>query len=432
MDMMEPAAKETSDNSQPTARQMDAARLASYRILIAHLPVTMRPSLNQQLSKWESLFPFEQEQLVRYMRGLESFSPSALETLIEPLKSVEIKMGVAQWNFSQTGDTMENASLLARSEYYADWRREVERIFEAVNTVARNAEPSSPNPARLVLIVLPKSLPVDPLNEWKPWDPRATDIKISGDSSKLSELIIQGGPDRPGVARILANQGSTDSSDLWLIDADAEFEKLLAPSERQSSCSLSYSTLKPFRDRFLAQVNTVPKSIEGTDQTLDAMRHDDWGQWWPSELAGKTRLRSFVIDLFLSGNGALIFSNAFVEWAASEVLRRARPRVVVARFGLRSRPKPFTGIAIFENQQRISTLPDVDDPSGSAADAAILARYIWLAAMRYQQQNRTSCLCISEYHNAAYLIAPDSPPWRQGDIRSQEEVFDWISAHLIS
>jgi len=59
---MEPAAKETSDNSQPTARQMDAARLASYRILIAHLPVTMRPSLNQQLSKWESLFPFDQEQ----------------------------------------------------------------------------------------------------------------------------------------------------------------------------------------------------------------------------------------------------------------------------------------------------------------------------------------------------------------------------------
>ena len=424
---------DASDNSQPTSRRMDAARLAGYRILVERLPVTMRPSLNQQLSKWGSLFPFEQDQFLTYMSGLESFSPTALDALNGPLKSIEIKMGVAQWNFSQTGDTMENASLLARSEYYVDWRREVQRVFEAVNAAAHNAAPSQPNPARLVLIVLPKSLPVDPLNQWKPWDPRAQEIKISGDSSRLSKLILQGNPYQPGVANILAKQGSTDSSDLWLIDADAEFDNLLPLSERQSSCSLSYSALKPFRDRFLAQVNTVPKNIEATDQTLDAMRHDDWEPWWPSELAGQTRLRSFVIDLFLSGNGALIFSNAFVEWAASEALRRARPRVVVARFGLRSKPKPFTGIAIFENQQKISVLPDVDDPTGSAMDALILARYIWLAALRYPQQARTSCLCVSEYRNAAYLISPrnDSSPWRAGDTGTPEEVSDWIRAQLI-
>ena len=47
---------------------------------------------------------------------------------------------------------------------------------------------------------------------------------------------------------------------------------------------------------------------------------------WPAEYAGQPRLRKFVIDLFLSGNGALIFSNAFVEWAVSEAIRRARPR----------------------------------------------------------------------------------------------------------
>lgn len=432
--MIEPAAMGASVDSQAAARRMDATRLAGYRTLIARLPVTMRPSLNQQLSKWESLFPFEQDQLLTYMHGLESFSTVALETLIQPLKSIETKMGVAQWNFSQTGDTMENASLLARSEYYADWRREVQRIFEAANAAARSATPPQPNLARLVLIVLPKSLPVDPLDEWKPWDPRALEIKISGDSSRLSGLILQGKPDQPGIARILANQGGTDNSDLWLIDADAEYDNLLSLSERQSSCSLSYSTLKPFRDRFLAQVNTVPKNIEATDQTLDAMRHDDWEPWWPSELAGQKRLRSFVIDLFLSGNGALIFSNAFVEWAASEALRRARPRVVVARFGLRSKPKPFTGVAIFENQQRISTLPDVGDPKGSAIDAVILARYIWLAALRYPQQERTSCLCVSEYRNAAYLIVPgsDSPPWRPRDTRSPEEISDLVKARLMS
>jgi hypothetical protein len=45
--------------------------------------------------------------------------------------------------------------------------------------------------------------------------------------------------------------------------------------------------------------------------------------------------------------------------------------------------KPFTGIGIFENQQHISALPDVDDPQGSAVDADMLARYILVAAERY-------------------------------------------------
>ena len=110
------------------------------------------------------------------------------------------------------------------------------------------------------------------------------------------------------------------------------------------------------------------------------MRPGTAGACGPRKLTASHRLRKFMIDLYLSGNGALIFSNAFVEWAASEVLRRARPRTIVARFGMRSKPKPFTSIAIFENQQRVSSLPDVDDPENSAIDAAILARYVWLAA----------------------------------------------------
>jgi hypothetical protein len=124
-------------------------------------------------------------------------------------------------------------------------------------------------------------------------------------------------------------------------------------------------------------------------------------------------LRNFVINLFLSGNGALIFSNAFVEWAGSEALRRARPRAIVARFGMRSKPKPFTSIAIFEDQQRLSSLPDVDDPEGSAIDAAILARYVWLAASRFPELEDTFGLCVSEFGNSAYLIAPAgrSPGW---------------------
>ena len=74
-------------------------------------------------------------------------------------------------------------------------------------------------------------------------------------------------------------------------------------------------------------------------------------------------------------------SSAFVEWAAPEVLRRARPSVIVVRSRMRSKPKLLTGIAIFDNQQTISRIPDADDPRDSAIDAVNLTRDIWQAPL---------------------------------------------------
>jgi len=421
-------------NERHEGELQDSPDLGAYRRMVARLPVTMRPSINQQLGEWEMLFPFEQNRLAEFQRGLGSFPPSALDALTAPLRALEAKMGVPHWNFSESSDTMENASLLARSEYYAEWRSEVQRIFEAVNTAAHDKAAAQSDPARLVLLILPESLPIDALTAWKQWDPHGKELKLAGDSRRLCQLLIQGVPGEPGIVARWSNQKSAESSDLWLIDADAKLGGLLNASERSAACTLNYAALKTFRDRFLAQVNTVPKNIQASDQTLAQVRHEDWERFWPGELAGQARLRNFVVDLFLSGNGALIFSNAFVEWAASEALRRARPRVLVARFGQRSKPKPFTGIAIFENQQRISALPDVDDPEGSATDALILARYVWLAASRYPEHERTFCLCVAESCNSAYLIAPKDhyPEWSSAVSVSIEELHQWLQAQLLS
>jgi len=141
---------------------------------------------------------------------------------------------------------------------------------------------------------------------------------------------------------------------------------------------------------------------------LAAIRTENMEAWRPAGLKSQPRLSRFLVDLYLSGNGALIFSNAFVQWAACEALRRARPRVLVTRFGLRAKPKPFTGIAIFENQRRVSALPEVDDPQGSSVDALMLARYAMLAVERYPEAAHTVFLAIAESANSAYLLLPDA------------------------
>jgi hypothetical protein len=319
---------------------------------------------------------------------------------------------------------MQNASLLARSAEYLEWRNEVQRFYSAVEEAAHASAQPQTLQTRLIVTILPKSLPMERSSLWKKWGKSGTELLIDGDPARISDLLLQSTSSANGVAAL---QNQLDAYDLWLIDAASG----LATNER-AACALSHAALAPLRERVLAQVNTVPKSIEVTDQTLAAIRTHNWDQWWPQELKEDVLLRKFVIDVYLSGNGALIFSNAFVEWAASEAIRRARPRALIARFGLRPKPKPFTGIAIFENQQRVSALPDVDDPQGSALDAMVLARYILLSAQRYPESAQTAFLCVAESAQSAYLVLPESmkASWANQNSATPEQITKYLANHL--
>lgn len=398
-----------------------------WRDQIGRLPLTMQPAFQQQLSTWDDLFPYEQNRLTRFLGAVSKLSPAQLDELTGPLRQLESKMDVVHWNFSRTADTMENASLLARSPYYAQWRREIRRVFSAIESSTAESSAGRRSQGRLIFLVLPESLPIKSIPSGKPWDPRATMFQIDGDARQVCELALRGEFNLP------AQLGAADASDAWLIDADARLGALLGSSPSAQVSLLEYATLKNFRDQFLAEVNTVPKDIGDTDQILDRVRHQNWDAYWPTSLVGQNRLRSFVIQLFLSGNGALIFSNAFVQWAASEALRRVRPRLLVCRFGLRSKPKPFTSIAIFENQQKISALRDVEDPDGSAIDALILARYVWLSAVRYPELDQTCCVCVAESSRSAYVIAPPDkrPTWSADHVVSSEAICAWMRSILM-
>ena len=412
---------------------LDPSTRDAWRVQIARLPLSMQPALNQQVNTWDNLFPFEQKRAARFLRGLSFFQPDELATLTDPLHHLEQKMDLAHWKFSLVSDSMTNASQLARSPYYSEWRLEVQRVFSAIEARARASAQFESTAGRLIIIVLPDTLPIASIPGHKPWDPRAVEFRVDGDTHRIAELALNSSSGLPALIDSQSARSGPVASESWLIDADAHLGSLLASSQPAPISVLQYAALKSFKDQFLSEVNTVPKDIEGTDQILARMRHQDWSPWWPASLGGQDRLRSFVIEVFLSGNGALIFSNAFVQWAASEAIRRARPRLVVARFGLRARPKPFTGIAIFENQQKISALHDVDDPEGSAMDALILARYIWLSAQRYPEAQQTSCICIGESSRSIYVIAPEAkrPAWPAGIDVTPEQIYNWMRTCLV-
>ncbi|HEX4037626.1 MAG TPA: hypothetical protein VHX37_06170 [Acidobacteriaceae bacterium] len=381
----------------------DQQELHSWRRTIDRLPVTLRPSLNGQIALWNSLFPFEQEDLRGFFAVLTSLTSAELTNLTAPLRNLEVKMGADSWNLDENSNTLANTAQLARSACYAEWRREVQRIFAVIAERRSMTATQKSRVPRLILLILPESLPVTAGALADCLAPSAKPTQFSGTSNALCQMLLFGDSGQPSLSSLMA---SREESDLWLIDADAVLGGWTEQASFPAVSSLSYSALRPLRDRYLEELNTIPRDLTAADQVMLHLRQTDWSPWSPPALNGQPRLRDFVIGLFLSGNGSPVFSNAFVEWASSEALRRARPQVLVARFGVRARPKPFSSIAVFENQEKISPVPDTDDPESSALDAVVLARYIWLAADRYAEYSDTLCLCISDHLGQAAMIAP--------------------------
>lgn len=388
--------------------------------LLKRLPITFLPFTQQQLREWDFLFPYERQSIEHLLLYLSSLDQTQLKALFQEVTQLEQKMGVRDWQFTTSEQTILNASLLARSPYYQEWRKAVQTVFDEAEESSVTNRPTDVNARRLILLILPQPLPLDASKVWKRWQglgrPLRLNLSVSTDATTLSQTLI--GPTSAAqgstapVWEAVSRRSNSSSSDSWILDAGSSLVDCAIRQQPQAMDGslvtlLSYQRLATFRDNFSREVNTMRKDLSDADAVYDRLRKAYVTPWCPPEVATVPVVREFLRSLYLSGNGALIFGNSFVEWSASEAFRRARPSFVMAQFGVRSKPKPFSSVAVFENPDEINPLPSVDDLPGSSLDAQILALYVWLAAIRYQEyQRNTVCLCIAESIAQAYIIAP--------------------------
>ncbi|HUY14708.1 MAG TPA: hypothetical protein VNG91_00365 [Terriglobia bacterium] len=411
--------------------------------LLKRLPITFLPSTNQQLAGWSTLFPYEQHNLLRTLTYLGSLDAGSFNALFQRIRELETLMQVGNWPFSTQTLTLQDASLLARSPYYLQWRQEVNRVFERIDGESRKMDRTMQErqPNRLVLIILPPNLPVDRASAWKPWrgEGRELALDLSGINSArpFREVFFNLGNGKDPTTNFLqtvAKRPGHLASDLWVVDAERMLAPVLATSVAPASpdsvaICLSFARLKAFRQAFLQRLNSMRKDLSDADKIYALLRKTNVSPWCPPGVAQDPTVVEFLRSLFLSGNGALIFGNSFVEWTATEAFRRARPQVLVAAMGTRQKPKPFTSVAVFENQEVASPLPSVPDLPGSALDASMLARYVWLGASRYAEYDRALCLCLHENLPVAYAVGPRQLPlWNEPQPIKPER----LQAHLNS
>ena len=397
--------------------------------LLKRLPWTFRPYFNEQIREWETLFPYERQVHLRVLGYLVRLNDQQLAELFGSARELETRMGVSRWPLSMQRQTLENASMLARSPYYREWRQEVQKVFDQINreSEATGDQGGGKPENRLILLILPRTLPVDPEALRKRWQRVGRELQIdfggARDEGSLVEGLFGDFPQRGshvprGLADVLAERSKRSMSDVWALDAGstlAEFFLNSGPEggEGLKAILLSFERLKAFRELFMEQIKTMHHELSYADAVYDRVARIDFTPVCPPEVKAHLTLTGFVRSLFLTGNGAPLFGNSFVEWAAAEAFRRARPSVLIAHFGTRNKPKPFTSVAVFENQEAASPLPSVEDLPGSAVDAEILAHYVWLSASRYSEYQRALCLCLAESIPAAYVVEPADSPLRQ-------------------
>ena len=390
--------------------------------LLKRLPITFLPFVNQQLNQWDHLFPNERQSIERLLLYVAGLSPEQSADLFHDVVEIEEKMGVRHWDFSTTEQTIQNSSLLARSPYFQEWRRAVQAVYDAADRPALKTSGAAVKPGnRLVLLDIPLPLPTVPESVWRRWQgigrPLKLDLGLSSGRASALELLLTGIPNVDGVRSgglldAARSRSNAPSADVWVIDAgkslvDAALGQESATTKAAKAILLSNGRLGLYRQSFSHEMNTMHKDLADADVVYDRLRKVDVTPWCPAEVADEPAVREFLRSLYLTGNGAVIYGNSFVEWAASEAFHRARPSFLAAQFGVRSKPKPFTGVAVFDNPDQVNPLPAIDDLPGSAVDAQMLALYVWLAAYRYEEyQSSTVCVCLAESLSQAYVVAP--------------------------
>jgi hypothetical protein len=291
--------------------------------------------------------------------------------------------------------SVEDSGVIARSPLYPKWRQEVEKAFTKIDAGVGASAALPPLP-RLVACVLPPGLPVtkDPL--WPELTKQGTWIELDGPVSQILPTFV------PALVKRKRRADVEDEESTWIYECAGEFEDL---ARSNGSIVLDWKSLEPARREFLNKLNVIKRDLKSVDETNADLKRADLSKLLPQPLAERPRIREFVRNLMLSGNGSLVFPSSFVQWGAAETLRRAQPQVLIALFGMRQKLKPFSSTVLFEDQHRNNPAADADDPAGTLVDAQILAEYVYLAALRTTAyQTRTLGLMALAGMNRALLL----------------------------
>jgi hypothetical protein len=374
--------------------------------LFERLPPTFTTFFFDRIREWDLLFPAEQSYFERLFGLLDRSDSREVDRLFAPLREIERRMGVSAKTWNRREFTLGHVDFLNRSPQYPEWRAEIAAIFSKIDPpleeeIARAGRP------RLVIVIAPAELPVGPDRMWARLADRGKRIPIdhADSSTYLRELLAAGGG--PSLLELCSASRAKSPYGAWLIESGEK----LAPLRGQA-VHLSYSGFHAYRALLMAEIRKMVETegIRGPRQLGERLKKMKLDSGYAG-IDQSPLLADFLRSVLLNGNGTLLINNTFVEWAAVQSARRARPALTVVSFGIRNKVKPFSSLLIYADQNDATVIPTQGDMLGSYVDLELFYLYLYNEFEKYPEYRKnTAYLFAGEGMDEMLAIAPADFP----------------------
>jgi hypothetical protein len=371
------------------------ALVERHRDVLERVPRTILANTLVELQKWQDMFEPEKTYFRTLLDNLSALPPEKFHELFGGLAQVESETGCSRVDGASAAEVQKKTlDLLREKGEFSRWREEVDKIFRQLDPEIESQNYGTDNQPRLVVMIYGEGIAIEHEKLWRHF--RETGLRIAlslGESQASSPFLTElftgrhlspASEPAPSLFDALVESGRFAPSDNWMVEVGDELHALCEKSQKPKGANavgLSYQRLRQYRERLSDAITS--KVTEG--KVSDPVELHNWLRTLeakPQEgisLYSDRVVTSFIRDIFvLGGNGTLIINNSFVEWSSVEALRRAQPRVLVARFGVRDKMKPFSSLLLFSKPRSSDQIPIMEDPLGSFIDVEKLSYYIWL------------------------------------------------------
>ena len=422
----------------------EAATLArQHSEMLARLPATVRALILVELQKWPLLFGPEQRYQRALLEQLSGLSRRELDQVAGGVVPIEADAGINRLGERNPSRFQDDAQALLRKRgLNVAWRGAVDGFFQNVDPVLESQLYPADAPRRLVVQLYGGGIAVQREKLWGRFKGAGVRVPLNLEGTNGTERFLEAlfGAREPGrrVPALFAGAVTSSPFDAWLIESHEALHALCETPEtsgrqdRGTSAGaltgLSYDRLRVYRDDLTRALNRkIQSGVESPQAFAAYARGLQIAPPAGALLYSAEVLTAFVRDVLLTGNGTLLMNNTFVEWAAVQALRRAQPRILVTRFGVRDKLKPFSSMILFAQPRASDHIPIAQDPVGSFIDVEQLSYYVWLNAEKNPAyRNKTLYLFLAEGVDEMLAIRSDRPaakasrvpPARLSDVRA--------------
>ncbi len=381
--------------------------------LLRRIPLPLLSILLAQVIGYDTCFPAEQRSLARQCSYLESMDASAFKELMRPFAALQLtaEFSNLEWINHPRPFNEQLSAMLWSTQQIDAFRAAGLGYEEKLAAVLTGSPPPAPrfgivlignkaNPTKRALFRNLRSNGVlfDAVQPTGAFETITAFIKERAQTypERYAHWYIDGGKPASDCSEahgitVMSYEDLSHAAfrALNLIDDFAS-----KPSEQQSSTPEAIQS-------FMASLG--PKDLGLTNQVGDATLHE------------------FQASVLTRGAGTQIFSTTFVQWTAREVLRRAQPISLLARFYPRQEMAPMSAMV------RRNPLMQATDPQGSLIDADMGAYYTWLNLTRLAGSDQVRFLVWFEDHDQALAISPTlAHGTTSGSSVSMEQILRWM------